>query len=92
MKCDNKKCQNDFCDSPINHLKRIVGQLNKIIEYVENGEKCKDVAMLLKSTSTSFESAKQKILKNFILNEISKNEKITKKEKEKIEEIFNKFK
>jgi DNA-binding FrmR family transcriptional regulator len=92
MKCDSKKCQNDFCDSPLNHLNRIEGQIKKIKELIENGEKQEKIVILMKSVSASFESVKQKILKNFILEEINKNKKLSKKELENIEKIFNLFK
>ncbi len=81
---------NQFCDSNLNHLSRIEGQIKKLKEYISNGKDCKDIAMLMKSTSSSFESLRQKTMKNFILNEFG--EKITKKNIKNIEEIFESYK
>ena len=92
MKCNKKECENEFCESPINHLKRVEGQMKKIREYIEKGEKCQEIALLLKSVSNSFESAKNNILRNFVLDRMGRNQKISKKELEKINKVFNSFK
>ena len=92
MKCGSIKCNKKFCEGGDNlkHLNRIKGQLEKLEEYIKNGEECKNIAMLMKSVSASFESLKNKTMKNFVLNELGEN--ITKKQIENIETIFETYK
>ena len=90
MKCNSKKCNNKDCNSNINHLNRIEGQIKKLKEYIEKGEDCKDIALLMRSVSNSFESLKNKTMKNFILNEF--DGEITERKKKRVEEIFDNYK
>ena len=89
-KCCSKKCQNKICNSNISHLNRIEGQIKKLKEYILEGKDCKDIAILMKSVSNSFESLKNKTMKNFIFNEFG--EELTEKKKERIDEIFDNYK
>ena len=89
-KCKSRKCKNKICGSNIAHLSRIEGQIKKLKEYIEEGKDCKDIAMLMKSVSNSFDSLKNKTMKNFIINEFG--EKISDKKIERIEKIFNNYK
>ena len=79
-----------MCNSNMNHLNRIEGQIKKLKEYIKDGEDCKRIAMLMKSTSNSFESLKQKTMKNFVLNEFGKN--ISEEKINNINEIFESYK
>ena len=88
-KCNSKRCLNNFCDSNLKHLNRIEGQIKKLKEYIENGESCKNIAMLTKSISNSFESLKNRTMKNFILNEFGKN--ISEEKIKNIDEIFESY-
>jgi len=88
-KCNSKKCQNRFCESNLNHLNRIEGQIKKLKEYIETGESCKKIAMLTKSISNSFESLKNKTMKNFVLNEFGKN--VNEEKIKNIDEIFESY-
>ena len=90
MKKNNiKKC---YCKNSLNHLSRIEGQIKSLKKKIEEGEKCEKVFLLTKSISKSFDSLKIRTLKNFLKNEILGIKKITKKEEDKIEKIFNLYK
>lgn len=94
MKCEDKKCKTIKCEcrESLNHLSRIEGQIKSLKKKIESGNDCKNISVLVKSISKSFDSLRNRTLKNFIKNEIFNAQKITKKQEEKIEKIFNLFK
>lgn len=94
MKCEDKKCKINscICRETLNHIRRIEGQVVSLREKMEQGRDCENVAILTKSISKSFSSFRNRILKNFVKNELLNMEKLTKKQEEKIEDIFNLYK
>jgi DNA-binding FrmR family transcriptional regulator len=94
MKCEDKKCKikKCVCKESLNHLSKIEGQIKSLKKRISEGENCEKVFLLTKSISKSFDSLKTKTLKNFLKNEILNIKKITKKQEEKIDKIFNLYK
>ena len=98
-KCNSKKCllskSNVIkcdCKSSIDHISRIEGQLRKLKEYVEEENRCADVAKLSTSIAKSFDSLRVKTLKNFVMNEILRNCHISDKKIEEFDEILKLYK
>jgi DNA-binding FrmR family transcriptional regulator len=94
MKCNDKKCKYKSCDckDSLNHLSRIEGQIRTLKKYIEEGQKCEKVASLTTSIAKSFDSLRAKTLKNFFINDILGEKKISKKDLERIEKIFKMYK
>ena len=94
MKCCNKdiKKQKCECKKSLNHLNRIEGQIKTLKKYISEGKKCEQVAMLTTSIAKSFDSLRAKTLKNFFINEIIADKKISEKDQEKINKMFKLYK
>ena len=93
-KCNSKTCKTLKCDckSSLDHLNRIEGQIRKLKEYINEEKKCEEVAMLSTSIAKSFDTLRAKTLKNFFINEVLEDKKLSKKEMEKIDAIFKLYK
>ncbi|RUM72108.1 MAG: hypothetical protein DSZ10_05440, partial [Sulfurovum sp.] len=88
-KSKERSCE---CKTTLNHLSRIEGQIRALKQYIEEGKRCKDVAMLSASIAKSFDTLRARTLKNFILNEVLGEAKIQSKKEEEIEEILKLYK
>ena len=103
----NRKCENKCCDmkdggkgkersceckTTLNHLSRIEGQIKALKQYIEEGKRCRDVAMLSASIAKSFDTLRARTLKNFILNDVLSGIKIPSKKEEEIDEILKLYK
>lgn len=93
-KCNNSSCKVESCAciKSLNHLNRIEGQIKTLKKYVAEGKKCEEVAMLTTSIAKSFDTLRAKTLKNFFINEILSEKKLSKKDLEKIDQIFKLYK
>jgi len=89
MQCERLKCS---CKDSLVHISRIEGQLKTLKDYINEGKKCEDVAMLTTSIAKSFDSLRVKTLKNFLLNTILSDKKLSKKELESVDVILNLYK
>lgn len=91
--CKKKTCKTDTCSCArsLNHIKRIEGQIKTLKEYIEEGKRCEDVAMLTTSIAKSFDTLRAQTIKNFFINEILKG-KVSQKDQEKIDTIFKLYK
>ncbi|MBF0299490.1 MAG: metal-sensing transcriptional repressor [Oligoflexia bacterium] len=52
------------------HIKRIQGQLNTLVNYIEDGQNCKDIAMLTTSIAKSFDALRFRTLEGYIINDL----------------------
>ena len=80
------------CIKSLNHLNRIEGQIRTLKRYIEEGKRCEDVALLTTSITKSFDTLRAKTLENFFINEILLEQKLSKKDLEKIDKIFKLYK
>jgi len=94
MKCQSKQCQvlKCTCKESLHHINRIEGQLKTLKTYIEEEQGCEKIAILTTSIAKSFDSLRTKTLKNFILNEVVRGQKLSKKELEKINQILKLYK
>lgn len=94
MKCQSEECQilKCTCKESLNHINRIEGQLKTLKTYISEEQGCEKIAMLTTSIAKSFDSLRTKTLKNFILNEVVRGQKLSKKELEKINQILKLYK
>jgi len=86
---DERKCT---CKKSLNHLNRIEGQIKTLKKYIDEGRRCKDVAMLSASIAKSFDTLRARTLKNYILNDVLNGKKIEENQKEEIEQILKLYK
>ncbi|MBI4650997.1 metal-sensing transcriptional repressor [Candidatus Desantisbacteria bacterium] len=58
------------------HVKRIQGQIDTLVKYIEEGKDCSDIAMLTTSIAKSFDTLRFRTLEGFILNHLLKGKKV----------------
>ena len=63
------------------HIKRIQGQIDTLVKYIEQGKNCLDVAMLTTSIAKSFDTLRFRTLEGFIVNNIMDNKDIPKEKR-----------
>jgi len=80
------------CIQNIQHLNRIVGQIETLKKYIEGNKCCGEIAQLTTSIAKSFDTLRANTLKNFILNEFASDKKISTSKIEKLERIINLYK
>jgi DNA-binding FrmR family transcriptional regulator len=59
----------------LNHIRRIQGQLETLIKYIEAEKDCVDIAMLTTSIAKSMDSLRFRTLEGFILNNFMEDTK-----------------
>ena len=91
-KCCNIKKKDCSCKESLNHLNRIEGQIRTLKNYIDEGRRCKDVAMLSASIAKSFDTLRARTLKNYFLNDVLEGKKMAEKQKEEIEQILKLYK
>jgi DNA-binding FrmR family transcriptional regulator len=70
----------------LNHIRRIQGQLETLVGYIEEDRDCMDIAMLTTSIAKSMDSLRFRTLEGFILNRFMSG----KKDPEKVD-LLNKL-
>ncbi len=75
----------------IQHINRILGQINTLKAYVEEGRSCHEVATLTTSIAKSFDSLRSRTLEGFILLEILQG-KAPEKKKEELAKLLSLYK
>ena len=58
------------------HVKRIQGQIDTLVRYIEEGRDCSDIAMLTTSIAKSFDTLRFRTLEGFILNHLLEGKKV----------------
>jgi DNA-binding FrmR family transcriptional regulator len=58
------------------HIKRIQGQIDTLVKYIEEGKRCSDVSMLTTSIAKSFDTLRFRTLEGFILNHLLEGKKV----------------
>jgi DNA-binding FrmR family transcriptional regulator len=55
----------------VHHINRLIGQLNTLKEYIEEDRRCKEIASLARSISSSAKGLKTRTLKGYILYDLT---------------------
>jgi len=55
----------------VHHINRLIGQLNTLKEYIEEDRRCKEIASLARSISSSAKGLKIRTLKGYILYDLT---------------------
>ncbi|OGF50744.1 MAG: hypothetical protein A2044_07825 [Candidatus Firestonebacteria bacterium GWA2_43_8] len=63
------------------HIKRIQGQIDTLVKYIEQGKPCLDVAMLTTSIAKSFDTLRFRTLEGFIVNHILEGKGVSKEKR-----------
>ena len=59
------------------HINRIKGQINTLINYIEQERDCSDIAMLTTSIAKSFDALRFRTLEGFILNNLLEGKRVS---------------
>lgn len=84
--------KNDRHKNTINHLNKILGQMNVLKRYIEEKQPCHKIAQLTASITSSFSSLKIRTLNGYIQHELLQENLPTEKktELEKILKLYKK--
>ncbi len=75
----------------IQHVNRIIGQINTLKKYIEEGSSCHEIATLTTSIAKSFDSLRARTLEGFILHEILQG-KAPEEKKEELAKLLSLYK
>ncbi|MFB6181755.1 MAG: metal-sensing transcriptional repressor [Candidatus Magasanikbacteria bacterium] len=75
----------------INHINRIIGQLEKLREYAKSDKECKEIAALATSIAKSCDSLRMRTLEGFLLHDIPQGE-LTEEQKEELHKVIEHYK
>jgi len=66
------------------HIRRIQGQIDALVKYIEQGKDCMDIAMLTTSIAKSFDTLRFRTLEGFIINHILEGNGVSKEKRIKM--------
>lgn len=75
----------------VSHINRIVGQLETLRRYVEEGRPCADVSLLATSITKSCDGLRMRTLEGFVLNEVTEG-KLSPKKRELLKNLIETYK
>lgn len=77
----------------LDHLNRILGQIETLKKYIAEDADCLDIAMLVTSVAKSFDALRSKTLEGSIVNQIlDGGQRLSKDQKEKLSQVINLYK
>ncbi|MFH1074209.1 MAG: metal-sensing transcriptional repressor [Candidatus Firestonebacteria bacterium] len=74
------------------HIRRIQGQIDTLIKYIEQEKDCLDIAMLTTSIAKSFDALRFRTFEGFILNHVLEGEKIPEKRLKTLNSLISLYK
>ncbi|MBI5749365.1 MAG: metal-sensing transcriptional repressor [Nitrospinae bacterium] len=76
----------------LTHIKRIQGQIDTLVKYIEEGKDCLDIAMLTTSIAKSFDALRFRTFEGFILHQILGGKQIPEDRIKKLNSLISLYK